>query len=368
MTPRWPLIARALAGTLLSAHCTDTPQALNANTANVSAADAAVETPRATPPCDWPEIACTGIHIWEPEVLLFVRTIAPEARIIAFGGQAFGVETAPDAPHLVVRISNSDPSFLSNHRIFKLPSPDLEIIDVVDTFVGTPAIVLALACSKLTATCSLWQTSVEADDGSTMVEIPLSLLTERPRGLAFDSVFQRPCIFGKGVQCFSDKWETVIPADEDGSEIRDVQAHVRGSLAVGERGHYWTRGPLQNDRIGPWKAYQVDTDITLVAAAVGWQPDTMAAIGDNGTLMTLSPAGVYLCKSRDALGAVFGSTHVTTTGDVRHTELSGARCYMQHALAPDIWGGTTSTCSDAVNEWMITPHTVIGQRLCFTAL
>jgi hypothetical protein len=240
--------------------------------------------PQGLAACAWSADPCPIEVSWQAKPLLQAAEIAADARFVGLGGQVVAVQSG-SGPR-VVRVHTADEAKLlgSPYKIYRMPGSVQRLVDVAD---GAGS-VLALACTAA-GSCSLWRASVDAPADSLLEEIAGSTLAVPAKALIFDVVTAQPCAIGPALQCFAGGWQTLIEPGA-GVEIRDVATGSDLSLAVGTRGHYWTRGSAP----APWIAART-VDVSLFAASLGGSVGV--AIGEAGIWFYLEGKEPELCAT-----------------------------------------------------------------------
>lgn len=347
---------------LFSLTCCDAGAGAGARVVSSSAAGSGErEQGQAYPACSWSVEPCEKrTYSWQASVLLRASDFGADAHFIAIGGQAIGIAGSVSEPKRVARFYTEIEAdrFGVPYRVYPLPTPELDLIDVVDGEIEDEQIrVYALACRASTS-CSLWQVSADAADGAALQELPGSELTTAPTALIFDAYLKQPCVLAQGLRCFDGTWHEEI----SDSDVRDVAAEETVSFAVGTHGKSWLRERAENSGSAAWVAQPVDAAADWTIAAVSGKE--RFAIGEHGVFKTQVGSESTVCTYPEELAATAGRVLATKQGELLYNQYEGKRCPIQRLDVGEILDGSLTYCLGGENSWFMTRDTIIGSNSC----
>jgi hypothetical protein len=312
----------------------------------------------------WTLDSCPAHIDWRLDTLLDAGELGPDARLIAIGGQAIGVESGVEESVVRVHMKDEIERFGERFRRYWLPKTVVRLIDVVDGIpsAGSSAIVYALACQQPRAACSLWTVSAEEPDGTMLEEIAGSSIDAEASALLYDEDQQQPCVLAKGLYCFDGAWHEDIPKSADDNDLRHVAMGSSTSIAVAAHGVYWKRPSVPTGRPAmAWTRERVDADVTWTGASDIYTGFFL--IGERGAFMQKLSNRNTLCSHTSDFAASSGSVLVTQQGDVLFG-LNEGRCMLQSLGSEPIIDSTTVYCRASQNLLVMTEHSVSGTAFC----
>jgi hypothetical protein len=306
-----------------------------------------------------------GAGVWK--VLLEASRFGVDAQFESLGGGTVVVHGGSAAAWQVARLARSFMSEAERVEVWNAPANTAALIDALDAQYSDD-FVLALGCPEDDSGCSLLRGKSGSSELVALEGGSVPSTIKDVRGLVWDELGARVCVFGSGLLCFKDgAWMTLIEPNAD-VLFRDVQLEGGLGIAVGASGALWTSRrtedpnsawlPLWRDGRDDLDEVNAYGDEALIRAGTrlwSWSKGSdqqcveggsfvAAWVHVNGLLLALADSGRLLSYES------FGGAPVW--------------CTAQQLGPLDVIESGTAPCGIALNQRVLTRSTLVGTNLC----